>query len=144
MQPTGCELDSTPLDECMHQLYIYWSSSKVIYVTLSTCLLLPYLFISCTHLTVMILFVQRARTSMAQTRALAIIGPSLSNQLLPSTQSTLLTGERSASFCSLKTALISPGLSDWKSASDWCALQYIHPLLHGLSAVGVQCPSLPH
>src|SRR6218665_3343995 len=39
------------------------------------------------------LFVPRARTSMAQTRAFAIIGPSLWNQLLPSTRSTLLTGE---------------------------------------------------
>src|SRR6218665_1365531 len=38
------------------------------------------------------LYVPRARTSMAQTRAFAIIGPSLWNQLLPSTRSTLLTG----------------------------------------------------
>src|SRR6218665_503457 len=44
------------------------------------------------------LFVPRARTSMAQTPAFAIIGPSLWNQLLPSTRSTLLTGEPSASF----------------------------------------------
>src|SRR6218665_4021620 len=57
------------------------------------------------------LFVPRARTSMAQTRAFAIIGPSLWNQLLPSTRSTLLTGEPSASFRSLKTALFSLGLS---------------------------------
>src|SRR6218665_2571030 len=56
------------------------------------------------------LFVPRARTSMAQTRAFAIIGPSLWNQLLPSTRSTLLTGEPSASFRSLKTALFSLGL----------------------------------
>src|SRR6218665_2951460 len=35
----------------------------------------------------------QARSSMAQTRAFAIIGPSLWNQLLPSTRSTLLTGE---------------------------------------------------
>src|SRR6218665_2111581 len=60
------------------------------------------------------LFVPRARTSMAQTRAFAIIGPSLWNQLLPSTRSTLLTGELSASFRSLKTALFSLGLSHWK------------------------------
>src|SRR6218665_1882127 len=66
------------------------------------------------------LFVPLARTSMAQTRAFAIIGPSLWNQLLPSTRSTLLTGEPSASFRSLKTALFSLGLS---RASDWCALQ---------------------
>src|SRR6218665_1611573 len=60
------------------------------------------------------LFVPRARTSMAQTRAFAIIGPSLWNQLLPSTRSTLLTDEPSASFHSLKTALFSLGLSHWK------------------------------
>src|SRR6218665_1882985 len=57
------------------------------------------------------LFVPGARTSMAQTRAFAIIGPSLWNQLLPSTRSTLLTGEPSASFRCLKTALFSLGLS---------------------------------
>src|SRR6218665_3980410 len=56
----------------------------------------------------------RARTSMAPTRAFAIIGPSLWNQLVPSTRSTLLTGEPSASFRSLKTALFSLGLSHWK------------------------------
>src|SRR6218665_429784 len=60
------------------------------------------------------LFVPRARTSMAQTRAFAIIGPSLWNQLLPSTRSTLLTGVPSASFRSLKTAFFSLGLSHWK------------------------------
>src|SRR6218665_2044240 len=60
------------------------------------------------------LYVPRARTSMAQTRAFAIIGPSLWNQLLPSTRSTLLTGVPSASFRSLKTALFSLGLSHWK------------------------------
>src|SRR6218665_1885606 len=60
------------------------------------------------------LFVPRVKTSMAQTRAFAIIGPSLWNQLLPSTRTILLTGEPSASFCSLKTALFSLGLSYWK------------------------------
>src|SRR6218665_2679528 len=60
------------------------------------------------------LFVPRARTSMAQTRAFAIVGPSLWNQLLSSRRSTLLTGEPSASFRSLKTALFSLGLSHWK------------------------------
>ena len=61
------------------------------------------------------LYVPRARTSMAQTRrAFAIIGPSLWNQLLPSTRSTLLTREPSASFRSLKTALFSLGLSHWQ------------------------------
>ena len=44
----------------------------------------------------------------------AIIGPSLWNQLLPSTRSTSLAGEPSASFCSLKTALFYLGLSHWK------------------------------
>src|SRR6218665_2368732 len=58
------------------------------------------------------LFVPRARTSMA--RAFAIIGPLLWNQFLPSTRSTLLTGEPSASFRSLETALFSLGLSHWK------------------------------
>src|SRR6218665_1277891 len=75
---------------------------------------LPSLFVRYAHLTVMITFFPRARTSMAQTRAFAIIGPSLWNQLLPSTRSTLLTGEPSASFRSLKTALFSLGLSHWK------------------------------
>src|SRR6218665_810048 len=40
--------------------------------------------------------------------------PSLWNQLLPSTRSTLLTGVPSASFRSLKTAFFSLGLSHWK------------------------------
>jgi|SRR6218665_375823 len=60
------------------------------------------------------LFVPRVRTSVAQTRAFAIIGPSLWNQLLPSTRSNLLTGEPSASFRSLKTALFSLRLLYWK------------------------------
>jgi len=46
--------------------------------------------------------------------AIAIIDPSLWNQLLPSTPSTLLAGEPSASFRTLKTALFSLGLSHWK------------------------------
>ena len=54
------------------------------------------------------------RTSMAQTRAFAIIGPSPWNQLLLSTPSTSLTGEPSASFRSLKTALFFLGLWQWK------------------------------
>src|SRR6218665_2335656 len=68
------------------------------------------------------LFVPRARTSMAQTRAFAIIGPSLWNQLLPSTRSTLITGEPSASFL-LSKLLSSLWVSRTGSASDWCALQ---------------------
>jgi len=59
---------------------------------------------------------------MAQTRAFAIIGPALWNQLPPSTRSTLLTGELSTSFRLLKTALFSRGLSHWKHL-NWCALQ---------------------
>jgi len=49
-----------------------------------------------------------------QTLASAIIGPSLWDQLLLSTRYSLLTGEPSASFRSLKTALFSFGLSPWK------------------------------
>src|SRR6218665_3799193 len=60
-------------------------------------------------------------TSMTQTHTFAVIGPSFWNQLLPSTRSTLLTGEPSPSFRSLKTALFSLDLSH--SASEWCALQ---------------------
>ena len=67
-----------------------------------------------------VLFVPRARTSLAQARAFAIIGLALWNQLPPLTQSTLLTGEPSASFHSLKTAL---WVSRTESTSDWCALQ---------------------
>src|SRR6218665_1355175 len=57
------------------------------------------------------LFVPRARTSMAQTRACAIVGPALWNQLLPSTRSALLTGEPSGSFRAFNTALFSLGFS---------------------------------
>ena len=44
------------------------------------------------------LFIPRARTSVAQTRAFAIIGPADLNQLPPSTRFSLLTGKPSASF----------------------------------------------
>ena len=59
---------------------------------------------------------KRARTSVAQTRAFAIIGPSLWNQLLPSSfyEIHFITGQPSTSFRSLKTALFSVGLSHWK------------------------------
>jgi len=60
------------------------------------------------------LFVPWARTYMAQTRTFVIIVPALWNQFHPSTRSTLLTGEPSASFHSLKTVLFSFGLSHWK------------------------------
>src|SRR6218665_2175647 len=54
----------------------------------------------------------------------AIIVPSLWNQLLPSTQSTLLTGEPIAPFRSLNTTLsLSLWVSRTGSTSDWCALQ---------------------
>src|SRR6218665_2968077 len=52
------------------------------------------------------------RTTMAQT--FVIIGPALWNQLPPLTCSFFLTGEQSASFRSLKTALFSLGISHWK------------------------------
>src|SRR6218665_3032400 len=68
------------------------------------------------------LFVPRARTSMAQTRrAFAIIGPSLWNQLLPSTRSTLLTGE--PVLFVLSRLLSSLWVSRTGSVCDWCALQ---------------------
>src|SRR6218665_605373 len=57
------------------------------------------------------LFVPRARTTMAQTQAFAIIGPSLWNQPLPSTRSPLLIDEPGASFRSFKIVLFSLGLS---------------------------------
>src|SRR6218665_2361731 len=59
---------------------------------------------------------------MAQTRAFAIIGPSLWNQLLPSTRSTLLTGEPVTLFV-LSRLASSLWVSRTGSASDWCALQ---------------------
>jgi len=51
-----------------------------------------------------------------------IIGPALINQLPPSIRSTLLTGEPSASFRSLKIELSSRSVSHALSTSDWCAL----------------------
>src|SRR6218665_954848 len=90
----------------------YWSSSQVFDL-----IRLPSSAISLRPLRSLDrhdLYVPRARTSMAQTRAFAIIGPSLWNQLLPSTRSTLLTGVPSASFRSLKTAFFSLGLAHWK------------------------------
>ena len=72
------------------------------------------------------LFVPRARTSVAQTRRLrtfGIISPALWNQLPPSTRSTLLTSERSASSSSQNCSLLSLSVSRTCSASVWCALQ---------------------
>ena len=70
------------------------------------------------------LFLPWAKTSMAQTRAFAIIGPALWNQLSPSIHvwSTLLIGEPSASFRFLKTALFFV-VSCTGSTYDWCAPQ---------------------
>ena len=51
---------------------------------------------------------------IGQAWAFSIIGPSHFNQLLPSTWSTFLNGEPSASFRSLKTAFFSLGLLHWK------------------------------
>ena len=55
------------------------------------------------------LSVPLAMTSMAQTRAFAIIGLSLWNQLIPSSRSTVLTDEPSAS--SFSQDIFSLGLS---------------------------------
>ena len=60
------------------------------------------------------LFVPRARTAMAKTRAFAFIGPALWNQLPSLTRSCLLTGGPSASFRCLKTSFFSLGLSHWE------------------------------
>jgi len=59
-------------------------------------------------------FVPRARTSMVRHGPSQSLALQLWNQLPPSTGSTLLTGEPSAAFRSLKTALFSRGLSHWK------------------------------
>jgi len=63
--------------------------------TSSACLLLPSLFVRHVHLTAMILV---QRTSMAQTRAVTIIGHSLWNQLPLLTRSSLLADETSTSI----------------------------------------------
>src|SRR6218665_1114035 len=68
-----------------------------IYLTLFACLPLPSLCVRYAYLTVMI-SLSRERGLLWLTRAFAIIGPSLWNKVLPSTRSTLLTGEPSASF----------------------------------------------
>ena len=68
------------------------------------------------------LFVPRARTSMALTRAFAIIGLSLWNQLLPSTRFTLLLVSQVPLFV-FSRLLSSLWVSRTGSASDWCALQ---------------------
>jgi len=47
---------------------------------------------------------------MATTQAFAIIGPAQWNQLAPLKHHSLSTGDPSASFHSLKTALFSQGL----------------------------------
>src|SRR6218665_2938112 len=101
----------TTQDSHMDLPLAYWSSTQVFIRDL---IRLPSFAISLRPLRSLDrhdLFVPRARSYMAQTPAFAIIGPSLWNQLLPSTRSTLLTGEPDASFRSLKTALFSLGLS---------------------------------
>jgi len=50
-----------------------------------------------------VLFVPRVKTTMAQTRSFANIGPSLWNALPPSLQLTLLSGSLPASFSLIKT-----------------------------------------
>src|SRR6218665_2012817 len=82
-----------------------------IYVTLFACLPLSSLFLRYAHLTVMI--------SLSRERGLLWLRhvPLQSLALrfgTDSTRSTLLAGEPSASFRSLKTALFSLSLSHWK------------------------------
>jgi hypothetical protein len=60
------------------------------------------------------LLVPRTRTSMAQTRSFASIGPSLWNSLSPFTRSKLLIGSPSSSFAFLKTYFFSCGLTHWE------------------------------
>jgi len=55
---------------------------------------------------------------MAQTRTFAISGPSPWSQLLPSTRSTFLNGEPSASFRSQNCSLLYGSVSRTGSASD--------------------------
>jgi len=64
---------------------------------------------------------------MAQTQAFEIIGPSLWNQLLPSTRSILLTGEPSAFFRSLITVLFSGSLAlEALLIGVYCKKRYIN------------------
>src|SRR6218665_3493932 len=60
---------------------------------------------------------------MAQTRAFSIIGPSLWNQLLPSTRSTLTGEPLQVPLFVLSRLLSSLWVSSTGSASDSCALQ---------------------
>ena len=60
------------------------------------------------------LLVPRTRTSMAQSRSFAAIGPSLWNALSPSVRSTILSSRLSSSFDFLKTCFFSRGLAHWE------------------------------
>ena len=51
------------------------------------------------------LFVPRVRTTLAQCRSFACVGPSLWNSLPPILRSAFLSGSLSSSFCRLKTHL---------------------------------------
>ena len=59
---------------------------------------------------------------MAHIRAFTMISPMPCNQLLTSTRSTLLTGERSSSFV-LSKLLSSLWVSHTGSAPDWCVMR---------------------
>src|SRR5688572_9315464 len=64
------------------------------------------------------LFVPRARTTIAQTRSFAIIGPSLWNALPFTLRETFLSGSLSSSLSLLKTYFFSRG-SRTGSATEW-------------------------
>jgi len=66
----------------------------------------------------LILFVLRVGTTMAQTRSLATIGPSLGNAFPSSLCLTLLSGSLSASLSLLNTYFYSHGICTW-SATEW-------------------------
>jgi Reverse transcriptase (RNA-dependent DNA polymerase) len=60
------------------------------------------------------LFVPFTRTTMAQSRSFASVGPSLWNALSPCFRSEILSGRLSSSLSHLKTCLFSRGLAHWK------------------------------
>jgi hypothetical protein len=60
------------------------------------------------------LFVPRVRTTMAQSRSFACIGPSLWNRLPPSLRSKILSSSISTSFSHLKTFLFPRSTSHWE------------------------------
>ena len=73
----------------------------------------PLRFLDC-----QVLIVPRVRTSMAQTRSFATIGPSIWRALPSSLRLTLLSGSLSASLSLLRTYFYSRGLRTG-SATEW-------------------------